>query len=201
MLLKQYYKNSEDKYLNPSLFRAMLLLAISLQKIEWAKNFVSHYTNHLPEKFREDMLNYGQAMIAIEEHELDAAMNSISKVKEPSFIFKYDIKSLELRVYIENGEAEHARYHIEKCLQFLRADKFSTKENKKYYRTFFNCCGKLLIPHRAELQYYRDKIMQTRKVACRRWLLQRMDAMLQEAKWKAPSARAVQRMESLGVAL
>jgi hypothetical protein len=201
MLLKQYYKNSEDKYLNPSLFRNMLLLALSLEKIKWAKNFVSHYNSHLPPKYRKDMLNYGQAMIAIEEHELNAAMNLISKVKEPSFIFKYDMKALELRVYIENGETENARCHIRRCLQFLTEDEFRKNEDKEYYRTFFKCCRKLLRNKTDELEFYRDKIMRTRKVACRRWLLERMDEMLQHAKWKAPSARAVQRMESLGVAL
>jgi hypothetical protein len=138
------------------------------------------------------MYNYGAAMVLTEKNDFNGAMKHAAEVKMDYFVFKYDTGVLKLKAYYELGDVKNGVDLARSSMQFLRQDKFFKKECKEYYRAFFKCCSRLFDPDKRrfkrDIEYYRAKLETEKRVACREWLLERLNETARPGMWKKQAA-------------
>lgn len=104
-------------------FRDYVLIAIKVNEIDWAKNFVEKYSPLLPEKQRHNDVNTAQAMISFSAGNFINAIDAISKIKKTYYIHYNDFFRISIKANYELENFEECLSLSEKYRDYLRRTK------------------------------------------------------------------------------
>lgn len=139
------FDNTKQKRLRIDTFYQAFMLAISLEKYDWAKEFIDKYGKHLDEKFQNNAISYGNARIFYQEKDYDKALRELAKIKNYSFIhYKPPVKILQLMLFYDLKLLSQAEDAANSFLKFLNNDKLITLKIKKSYINFLKIYVKLI---------------------------------------------------------
>lgn len=135
------YKRGSEEEFHVVLFRNMVLIAGTLGETKWLENFIEKYSCELPEKHRENMINFSNAFLCMSEKNYEKALGYFSKIKLNLFIFKIDVRIYQMILYYELNYLDQGYSLIDSTLHFLadtgEASEIisdSTRNFLKYYR-------------------------------------------------------------------
>lgn len=115
------YKLSDNEDFHIVLFRNIVLNASATGEYKWLEQFIEEYTDDLHDNHRENMKAYSMAYLHFAKAEFENALEYILKIKYNLFLFKLDLKILQLKIYYELGYFEEALSLVATTLSYLKS--------------------------------------------------------------------------------
>lgn len=174
MVNKEYYKNDKTRYILPSLYRNIVLLAIELKENEWLRNFISNTDRTVAPQHSQNMINYSNALFSYELGNCNAALNFTHNISLDNFIYKYDIYNLKLKIYYDTKAYEALLDQIHTYMLYIKNDALLPGKKKANHRNFANYLNRLVLfrlgKQKTDIDYHLYKLTSLTEVANKPWL-------------------------------
>jgi hypothetical protein len=177
ILEKRLYANSRNRYLDLSLYRAILFLGIRLKLHDQVKGFIENYHSEVDPKEIKNLLNLGYAYFYYDKGQFGLALDHAKYIKLSDFVFKYDVKNLLVKLYYELEHRDSLDSMIHSYHEFLRNDIILNSNTKQQFQNFLEHVEKLLKysdgGNKLELPYDKDELIKAENVYAKEWLIQK----------------------------
>lgn len=178
ILEKKLYSNSKNKYLDISLYRAILFLGLKLKLFEHVKIFIDNYYTKVIPKEVKNIFHLSYAYYCYEKNQLDDALNHAKYIRLSDFIFKYDVKNLLVKLYYELKYWDSLESVIHSYREFLRNDKILNANNKLKLLNFLTFVENLIkiseSKDKLDYDYLKTRLTKTENVYAKVWLLEKL---------------------------
>ena len=118
--------------------------AITLDKIDWAADFIKKYKNELNEKIKEGMFLYTSSLVRFAQGDFKAAIELLVKAGYTDVYNKFEVKNLLISCYYELDKFYEMEGVIDSYRHLLKSDKFMSHERKKYYANYILIAKKMI---------------------------------------------------------
>lgn len=144
MIKQDAFYASDDDYLNIVLFRNILFTSLSLGEYTWFENNKSKIFEKLRPELKKNAEYFAAAHMEYEKGNYDKALEKINYIKYDLFLFKIDVKNLQLKIYFELKLYEQAFSLIDAYKHFLKSNKELSNEYKQQFLNFIIMYNKIL---------------------------------------------------------
>jgi hypothetical protein len=138
MLKNNLLIEEKSPYLDINLFRSILFLGLKLKLFEETKNFIDSNSRQLNPSDYLNMLHLSHGYLRFELTDYEKALEYIAKIDIDDFIYKYDIKNLQIKIYFELGCWESLTSSINSYKEFLRNDEVLNNSLKTKIKLFLS---------------------------------------------------------------
>jgi hypothetical protein len=170
-----YYKSSVSVYLQPELFRNMVLHGLAMKRFNWVDRLILISAKKLPPDLQDDMRNLAIAYLNFEKNDYYGAWHFLTKIKSLHYLFKYDIRNLALRIYYELGQFVETLNLIQNYRKFLQRTELISDEQKNKFANHLKYLEQLvkfrLGEKSGEVGYYINQLNRSDKIYMKDWLL------------------------------
>lgn len=178
-LNEEYYITYTSRYLTSDRYRAAMMLALELEDFRWAEAIMKKYTIKLQPKDIENMSFLAKALHFYATGKLKQALENASKIKLENFIYKYDVKNLQLKIYADT-ELHESLYHlVHTYRECLNNDALLSKEGKHFYGTFIYYIEQLIYYRdgktKIDIEFLLDKFKKGKDFYHRQWLISKYE--------------------------
>lgn len=118
-----FYKKSANEDFHIVLFRNIVIVSSILGKVEWLEKFVLTYSSEIHIDHRNDMHNYSLAALNFIKGNFTEALLNIQKIRYEFFLYKIDLRILQLKIYYKLEYYEQIYSVIDSTLHFLNTHK------------------------------------------------------------------------------
>lgn len=143
-LKMEYYKTDNNPYLTLDFYRKILMHGLKLKKYAWVETFISGSKNKLRPEVKRDMTLFSTAILNYERCRFDEALSALKKITNEAFIFRLEVKNLELRIMLDTNQLEKAMSLIDAYKLFVSTDELLTDLMKAKNGRFINYVSKLI---------------------------------------------------------
>lgn len=126
------------------LYRQILTNALQLGEVNWAEEFVTKYSEKLPDPIRENMTKYANAHLLFERADFEASLAMLNKVDFDIFTLKFDIRNLTMRIYIELNYIEEALSLMDTYKHFVAKNKGVSEYYRNITENFLKYCKNII---------------------------------------------------------
>jgi hypothetical protein len=182
LLSNELFLSDINQYMDTALFRSILFLGLELGFYERVKSFVNQYSTKVCPQESINMYNLGLAYYNYFISHTDKALDHLQKISMTDFIYKYDIKNLFVKIYMENGYYSSLESVLKSYTLFLRNDRVLNEESKRRFSTFIHYCNKFITLKeldKVEVSYLINKISKE-DVYAKDWLIKVYSNVLSE---------------------
>jgi len=170
------YRKSDSEDFHIVLFRNIVLVASSLNKIEWLRKFLDKYSGEIHPDHRTDMRQYTYAMLNFSEGDFGEALALIQKIRFELFLYKPDMRVLQLKIFYKLEYYEQLHSITDSTLHFLRYNKELREEFKDSVKNLIKYIKELVkiktgTPSKSDSEFLRKKIKEEAFLGQRQWLL------------------------------
>src|SRR4030095_7203776 len=159
-------------------FRNMLVVALTLNEIKWAEDFTEKYYRELPPEHRQWMYDFAIAKISFEKEEYDKTFRHMSKINLKEFAFKFDLRSLMIKLFYETNNIDGVLHEIDTYRQFLYKNKNVAEDRRTSFLNFLSFLYELIkITDKKQLEDLKDKVSNTKPVNDKEWLLKKIEIL------------------------
>lgn len=124
--------------MNPPAFNNIVLLMLSLNKLEDAKNFIKDYSGKLPVELQETLKAMALARLYFKREDYKRTLNLLSTLPELKLGFdKINIVQMKILSLYELGDYETAISQIEAFKKYMKENKTVSKEYVQRYYGFY----------------------------------------------------------------
>ena len=165
--------------LSPWSFKNIVTLALRLNEYEWTEHFIKDYGIKINKEFRENAINYNQAILFFYKKEYNKAIPLLQKVQFDEVNYGLGAKALLLATYYELDEFDALDSFYESFKIFVNRNKNITDDIKKSYIQLIKLT-KLLTESNSDklkLQKIKNEI-QNSQATSKKWLLEKVDELL-----------------------
>ena len=177
LLEKGYYRNNKTKYIPSNLYRAIVLHAVKMNKLDWLKKVIGKFLDDVQPADIENMRNYALAYYYYASGRSGKAIEAIGKLNITQFIFKYDIYNLKLRIFYEDREYNAAIDLIHSYRQFLKSDRLMPASRKVYHRTYMKYASRLIAITEGSKKFEAGveiRRLETENCVYKEWLIEKL---------------------------
>ncbi len=167
----------DDGWLRPFTVNNIIGIALRLKELDWVKAFLQEYRNQLEPRRREAIIALNTARIAYIEGDYRSALRLLHQADDRDFIHQMTAKTLQLKIYYENGDFELLGAHIKNTRAFLRRRK-NLGYHERIYLNIFSLTEQLYKMNPYDPQEkagLRLKIESTDPLTEKDWLLKAVD--------------------------
>ncbi len=178
ILEKKYYRTESTKYIPFDFYRNVLFNCIKIKKLDYMENFIKTNSKNLLPKHIKSVEDYSYALLYFEKGNYPKALSLLNQIKFDQFIYKLDMKNLQLKIYFELGQYESALSVIDTYKHFLK-NNVLISESRRVTHSHFITFTHNLIQYRTgsqkiNLAYIADKIEKSKNVFDRGWLKEKV---------------------------
>lgn len=170
-----------DGTISPIFFRNVVLAGLSLNKLDWTRNFILKYKGELNKKYRNNYFNLCMALYEFASGNFETALELNSKIVYDELYIKLYSKVLQLQIYFELGIYDTLSDSIESFRQFLHNDKLIPEVRKKQFTNFHKFLKQILIlksgKNNFEIDIQEMKLHDEKDVINKSWLLKKVREM------------------------
>lgn len=178
MFEHKVFTADENKFINPIVYRNIMLLALRLKEFEWLDKFAEKHSDKLKPEFRENLVSLLKANQCFALGEFERSLEYLNMIKYDIFIYKFDVKNLMLKIYYELGLYFQAYSLIDAYKHFLDNNKEHAQIHNKQYRNYINLYSRLLkIKENGaneDMDMLLNDIEKTEALASRIWLREKL---------------------------
>jgi hypothetical protein len=177
------YNEKEGSPLSQDVFRNIVINALKLREYERTEKFIRDYIIRLPEVSKENMYNFSYALLNFEKHKFEEALNYLIKVKYDTFVFKFDIKVLMLKIYHELNYTEGELSMLDAFKHFILENLSISDYIKSIHLNFVKYLHeivKIKIGTRNSNASSLQKEIYSSKVRSKEWLLEKTAELVSE---------------------
>lgn len=188
-LKNKYFIDKKSKYIDEDLYRNILLIALRLKKYNWILNFIESYSKYLHPDKKNNLVNMSYAEYYYQAGSskksvkiLNKAFNYLTKLQEESFIIKYSIKSLYIKLYYDLKYFDKIIFQIVNYRKFLKRNELVTEIRKKKTDVFLNIIEKLVYIREGNPQFdisdLQAEVAINKDIDHRDWLLKKIEEIV-----------------------
>jgi len=181
LLENNYYINRTSKFLSVDLFRDILILAINSKKYDWTEEFIRRFQQEVNPEERENIINFSYAYLYFSLGDSLKALGYYQKIKMDTFVYKYDIKILALKIYTELNYFEEILSEIKTFREFLRNNPMVSPDKRIRFGNFVKYLEKMVLymagNEKVDINYIRRKIIQEKSLTQKKWLLDKINSL------------------------
>jgi len=174
-----------DDYLTSTVFRNFVLSAYSAGDYELLRSFIENNSSKLKPSDYNDMLNFGYAYYYLGLKKYRKVFKGINNIMINNFIYKFDIRNIELRIYYETNKIELLSGIIHNYHKAVINDKMLTKTDKdrlfkllKYFNKLITLKNNLNINKRMkEADYYVNLLEKEPSWGMKKWLIEKFNEL------------------------
>jgi hypothetical protein len=188
---KDYFKTEENEYLHPTDYRNFILIAYSIPDYKLLKYFIDKCTSKLNKKDYNDMLNFGLSYYYYGMKNYRKAWKSINNIEINSFIYRFDIRNIILRLYFDAGKYEELRESMHNYKKSIRNDKMLNESNKESLLKLLKYLNKLIplltnpnLNLQEEAEYLFSLVEKEPTFALKKWLLEKLGNITNSSRRK-----------------
>ena len=110
----------ENGLLSRFAYHNIVGVAIRLQEIAWAEEFIQKYKPVLERRYRESSFSLNMARVAYTRQQYREALLHLQRADYKDFINGMNAKTLQLKIYLETSEFELLESHLDSIKNFIR---------------------------------------------------------------------------------
>lgn len=110
--------NNEYFFINN--VRDIVIIALSLKKFSWVKNFIENYSKYIPVALRKDNINLFNARLNFEMKNYSVCIEFLNKINTRQTVFYVDVIIIRLKTLFELKEYENCYIELRKLNEFLK---------------------------------------------------------------------------------
>ena len=176
-----YYQTNDNEYLTATEFHNFILNVYSSGKLDMLKTFIENNSIKLNPSDYNDMVNFGFAYYYLGTKNYKNAIKCINNIELNNFVYKFDIRNVELRIYYEQNKTEFLIEAVKNYREMIINDKILTKSDKKLFLNLIKYINKLInlknnpdaSKTRIEAGYYKKLLNNESPVGLKKWLLEK----------------------------
>ncbi|MBV6477788.1 MAG: hypothetical protein HGGPFJEG_00532 [Ignavibacteria bacterium] len=176
-LKNEYFKTDINSYLTFDLYRNVLLNCISVKELKYMEDFIAEYSKKLIPQHIQNVENYSYALLYFEKKQFLKALNYLNKVKFDQFVYKLDMKNLQLKINYELEYFESAISIIDTYKHFLKNNQLISESRKELHKNFISYSQKLIKLRtdatKSGIIFFREKLLNASNVFDKNWLLEK----------------------------
>jgi hypothetical protein len=180
--LKNEKFDSRRNNMDYVMFRNIFLIALELNQIEWAKDFINNYHDKVRSDYEYDLYNLGYAQLYYKTKDYNSSLEYINKVSLDNHMLKFDTRNLTLKLYYDLDYIDNLIYQIDNFKKFLKnSDDLKTRLGQKtlnflnlFEKTVFIKSGKKV---KYDKEYLKHLVNATEPVLNKNWLLERLNGL------------------------
>jgi len=144
MLDNKIHKPLPSENFHIVLFRNLVLLGSHPEEYDWLEKFIEQYSPELHENHRDSMKNYSLAYLSFARSEFEKALDYILKIKYSLYLYKLDLKVLQLKIYYELGYYEEGLSLISTISSYLNESKEVNDISSRFFKVYIKCLRDLI---------------------------------------------------------
>jgi len=185
-LKNKIFIDKKSNYIDEDLYRNILHIALRLNEYRWILNFIKNYSKFLHPDKRENLDNlsfaeyyYNMGKNSKSKKDFKRAFTYLVKIKEESFIVKYDVKSLYLMLHYDLEYDGNFETQINNYREFLKRNKLVTSQRNKKINFFLKIFEKLVYlrdgDKRIDISDLKYEVLNNKDIDHRDWLLDKIN--------------------------
>ncbi|MBS1517556.1 MAG: hypothetical protein JSS91_05660 [Bacteroidetes bacterium] len=182
---KEYYKTGSSKYIPFDLYRNVIMNCIKVKKLDYMESFIRKYSKQLHPSQKSSVESYSKSLYYFEKHEFENALSNLNEIKFDQFVYKLDMKNLQLKIQYELGEYEGTIYVIDTYKHFLKNNKLLSDSRRLFHNNFLTYVQKLILfktgSGNVNLNYLYDMVNASNDIFDKEWLLQKIGELLKRS--------------------
>ena len=191
LLMLKYYKDNyfkvgETELVTKIEFTNFIVRAYSSREFGIMKSFIEEISSKLRSSDYNNMVNYGMAYYYLGMKDYRKALKSINNITDKTFIIKFDVRNIELRIYYELGKIEtlieaihNYRTVILKNQELTENEKENLLKLLKYLNILIKINLKTDIREQIyESEFYKKKIEKEPIFSLKSWLLEKFENLI-----------------------
>jgi hypothetical protein len=166
----------ENGQLSPYTYKNVMSATTKVGEFDWANTFLEDYKSFLPAKDRDNVFRYNLALLRFRQGNTGASMTLLHGVNLREPLFQLDARRLLARLYYDAHELTALDSLIDSTKIYLHRQK-DIGYQKEMYVHFFKILEKMLrldFKNKKELEILRGLIEETKMLAERDWLLEKV---------------------------
>ena len=167
----------EDGEFSPWTFKNIILVALRLGEYDWTEKFIAHYSQYLPETFRENAITYNSAQLYFYQKKYDKVIRLLHQVDYEDLAYNLDSKLMLIAVYYETDEIEPLYSFFESFRVYLNRNKKIPQDRKRRYLNLIKFTKKLtkIIPgDKKAIEKLKAEIAATQGIINLNWLKEKI---------------------------
>ena len=142
-IMKEYikqkmYVDEQNKYLLPILYRNFIINCNIPSTKSILREFIDKETINLHMSHRKDMMNFGNAFYSYLNKDYRDALKLMLNLKHPKFMYKYDIRNLELKIYFDKGNYVDLNSALHNYDENRKVEPMFTISDREKYKLMIN---------------------------------------------------------------
>jgi hypothetical protein len=162
------------------LFRNIFINALKLKQFDWAENYLRRYLPELQPEYIENMKNFSYSNLYFEKRNFETALKYISQVKYDTFVFKFDVRALMLKIYYEMEYYEQARFLIDSFRHFIIENTSITEYIKMVHLNFIKFVNEIIRLNESKKEFDSKRIINEISLSPARnkeWLIEKVEEL------------------------
>jgi len=170
----EYYQTDSNKYVPFDIYRNVLLNCITLRELSYMEDFIKTYSKKVLPEHIQSIENYSLALLYFEKKVFNKALTFLNKIKFDQFVYKLDMKNLQLKINYELEEFESAMSVIDTYRHFLKNNVLVSDSRRVLHKNFLTFTNMLLQSKngygKISLPYLEERIKKSMNVFDKVWL-------------------------------
>lgn len=133
----------EKGQLDPLQFKNTILIALRNGDFDWVKSYIEDYQDRIPEKYRDNAVNFNLATYHFYKKDYNKAMDYLRDVEYENVTYNLNAKSMLLAIYYETDEFDALDSLFDAILAYLTRHKEIPTNYKKYFRNLVSVTRKM----------------------------------------------------------
>ncbi len=181
------YKNAlrdevlySGNFLSPWHYKNIITVGLRLNEFDWTENFIRTYKSRIAAEYRENAYVYNLAKFHFRKQEYSKVIKLLQKVKYDDVFYSLDSRATLMKTYYETGEFDALDSLITSFRVFLSRNKTISDQHKRNYLNLIKFLIKAIkiLPEEVDkIKNLKDKINETKDVADKQWLLNKVDQL------------------------
>lgn len=171
----EFYKTEANKYLPFDFYRNVLLNCIALKRLDYMEEFIKNNSKKLLPKHSRGFEDYSYALLYFEKKNYTKALLCINRIKFDQFLYKLDMKNLQLKINYELEQYESAISVIDTYKHFLKNNVLISESRRILHNNFLDYTNKLIQyrigSQKVNLLFIKDRIEKSKMIFDKVWLL------------------------------
>ena len=191
-MLKENVFLHEGNCMTAHTYTNIVHAAVRVNELDWAENFLNEYKNMLPVQHRENAYIYSSAVVNLKKGLLSKKVNErrkylgialefLARVKNDDYFYMLRIKNMQIHIYCELKEYEHAKKIIAGYKQYLSKKNIIPHENKIRYSNYIRFTKELIkLSTKCDgfaLRQLKKQVTGNRMTEYRGWLLKKINEL------------------------
>jgi len=185
---KEYYKTGTSKYIPFDLYRNVLLNCITVNNLDYMETFIMKYSKFLHPSQIFSIESYSLALFHFQKSDFEKALQCINKIKFDQFVYKLDMKNLQLKIHYELGEFDATLYVIDSYKHFLKNNKLISESRRIFHNNFLSNVQKLSLfntgSSNVNLDYLYDTVSSSDDIFDKNWILMKISDLMNRKSGK-----------------